>query len=119
MVVYVQVFSVSSSRSRREWLLLGIWFTHVVGDSLTTVLMMYEVGLGAEANVLVRALWRIDPVVVPAVMVGGFAALVGVVRVLESSGWDRRGVDVWLVGILMVGVLVCVNNLHHLSGRLV
>lgn len=96
-------------------IMLLIWAD--LGSTLAAVDM---VGLGAEANPLMRWLLGHELAIVLLVHMLVFVltiiAFAGVVHIGQSldgkqATWYRVGCSVWITGMIVVGVLVLVNNL--------
>lgn len=95
-------------------------FVLITLDMLTTRFAASAAGAGAEANPLMRWVLRQDVIVLTVVNLAAGAIAVGsfyvLMQLLEScrAPYDRylaRGIELWLGGLIAVGLFVFANNL--------
>lgn len=94
--------------SERELEAVAIFGTHGVADALTTALAASVLGVGSEANPLMRSLlqagfgWA----------VGSMLMAVGVVAIAWPTAADAVGAPRWVAAVLVgVGLVVALGNL--------
>lgn len=102
-----------------DWFAMAL-FVLITLDMLTTRFAASAAGAGAEANPLMRWVLRQDVIVLTVVNLAAGAIAVGsfyvLMQLLEScrAPYDRylaRGIELWLGGLIAVGLFVFANNL--------
>lgn len=110
----------TDARPGRWWRLFGVGLgLLLVGDLLTTLWARSVVGLGGEANPLMRSLlahslWSVVAVhlVVGAVAILSFGLFVDILSRLDppEQRWLGRWCERWLIGLILAGAAIVCNN---------